>query len=107
MPKPLAARASPPEGKNRLNAAPLTPFLPSATVYGAQFNIRRGHALWVSASIGLVLGLPQRWRAGRPAIGIAWLANKLAPWGEHLQAAEGVLAGSYHPPGGRPGGRRV
>jgi 2-oxo-hept-3-ene-1,7-dioate hydratase len=35
---------------------------------------------------------------GNPAIGIAWLANKLAPWGEHLQAGEIVLAGSFTRP---------
>jgi 2-oxo-hept-3-ene-1,7-dioate hydratase len=35
---------------------------------------------------------------GHPAIGIAWLANKLAPWGEHLQAGQIVLAGSFTKP---------
>ncbi|MDI9330480.1 MAG: 2-oxo-hepta-3-ene-1,7-dioic acid hydratase [Alphaproteobacteria bacterium] len=35
---------------------------------------------------------------GHPAIGIAWLANKLAPWGEHLSAGEIVLAGSFTKP---------
>ncbi|MEZ5662641.1 MAG: 2-oxo-hepta-3-ene-1,7-dioic acid hydratase [Burkholderiaceae bacterium] len=35
---------------------------------------------------------------GDPAIGIAWLANKLAPWGEILQAGEIVLAGSFTRP---------
>jgi 2-oxo-hept-3-ene-1,7-dioate hydratase len=35
---------------------------------------------------------------GDPAIGIAWLANKLAPWGEHLEAGEIVLAGSFTRP---------
>jgi 2-oxo-hept-3-ene-1,7-dioate hydratase len=35
---------------------------------------------------------------GHPAIGIAWLANKLAPWGEHLQAGQIVLAGSFTRP---------
>ena len=35
---------------------------------------------------------------GDPAIGIAWLANKLAPWGEHLAAGEVVLAGSFTRP---------
>ena len=37
---------------------------------------------------------------GDPAIGVAWLANKLAPWGEHLQAGEVVLAGSFTRPVG-------
>ena len=35
---------------------------------------------------------------GHPAIGIAWLANKLAPWGEHLKAGQIVLAGSFTKP---------
>lgn len=35
---------------------------------------------------------------GHPAIGVAWLAQKLAPWGEHLQAGEIVLAGSFTRP---------
>ena len=32
---------------------------------------------------------------GHPATGIAWLANRLAPHGEHLRAGELVLAGSF------------
>jgi 2-oxo-hept-3-ene-1,7-dioate hydratase len=35
---------------------------------------------------------------GHPAIGIAWLARKLAPWGEGLEAGEIVLAGSFTRP---------
>jgi 2-oxo-hept-3-ene-1,7-dioate hydratase len=35
---------------------------------------------------------------GHPAVGIAWLANKLHPWGEYLQAGEIVLAGSFTKP---------
>ncbi len=35
---------------------------------------------------------------GHPAIGVAWLAMKLAPWGEHLRAGEVVLAGSFTRP---------
>lgn len=35
---------------------------------------------------------------GHPAIGVAWLAMKLAPWGEHLAAGEVVLAGSFTRP---------
>jgi len=35
---------------------------------------------------------------GDPAIGIAWLANKLAPWGERLESGEIVLAGSFTRP---------
>jgi len=33
-----------------------------------------------------------------PANGVAWLANKLAPWGESLQAGQVVLAGSFTRP---------
>jgi 2-oxo-hept-3-ene-1,7-dioate hydratase len=35
---------------------------------------------------------------GHPAVGIAWLAMKLAPWGECLEAGETVLAGSFTRP---------
>ncbi len=35
---------------------------------------------------------------GHPAIGVAWLANKLAPWGEQLEAGHLVLAGSFTRP---------
>ncbi|MBI0447181.1 2-oxo-hept-4-ene-1,7-dioate hydratase [Deinococcus sp. DB0503] len=35
---------------------------------------------------------------GHPATGIAWLANRLAPHGEGLQAGEVVLAGSFTRP---------
>jgi 2-oxo-hept-3-ene-1,7-dioate hydratase len=35
---------------------------------------------------------------GHPALGIAWLANKLAPWGESLEPGEIVLAGSFTAP---------
>jgi len=41
---------------------------------------------------------------GHPAVGIAWLAHKLAPWGEFLDAGEVVLAGSFtRPVPARPG----
>ena len=33
-----------------------------------------------------------------PAAGVAWLANKLAPWDEFLEAGEVVLAGSFTRP---------
>jgi len=43
---------------------------------------------------------------GHPAIGVAWLARKLAPWGERLEAGEVVLAGSFtRPVGARRGDR--
>jgi 2-oxo-hept-3-ene-1,7-dioate hydratase len=35
---------------------------------------------------------------GHPAIGVAWLAMKLAPWGESLQPGQVVLAGSFTRP---------
>lgn len=35
---------------------------------------------------------------GHPAIGVVWLAAKLAPWGERLEAGEVVLAGSFTRP---------
>jgi 2-oxo-hept-3-ene-1,7-dioate hydratase len=35
---------------------------------------------------------------GHPAVGIAWLANKLAPWGEALEPGQVVLAGSFTRP---------
>jgi 2-oxo-hept-3-ene-1,7-dioate hydratase len=43
---------------------------------------------------------------GHPAIGVAWLAMKLAPWGECLQAGEVVLAGSFTRPVGAKIGDR-
>jgi len=33
-----------------------------------------------------------------PATGVAWLASKLAPWGECLEAGEVVLGGSFTRP---------
>ena len=39
-----------------------------------------------------------------PATGVAWLANKLAPWGECLDAGEVVLGGSFtRPTNAKPG----
>ena len=35
---------------------------------------------------------------GHPAIGVAWLAMKLAPWGESLEVGQTVLAGSFTRP---------
>ena len=35
---------------------------------------------------------------GHPAIGVAWLAAKLAPWGQRLEAGEVILAGSFTRP---------
>ena len=39
-----------------------------------------------------------------PANGVAWLANKLAPYDESLDAGEIVLGGSFTRPGGRAAG---
>ena len=35
---------------------------------------------------------------GHPALGVAWLANKLAPWGETLKPGEIILSGSFTAP---------
>ncbi len=35
---------------------------------------------------------------GHPAVGVAWLANKLADWDESLQAGQIILAGSFTRP---------
>ena len=35
---------------------------------------------------------------GHPALGIAWLANKIAPWDQRLEAGDVVLAGSFTRP---------
>lgn len=35
---------------------------------------------------------------GHPAVGVAWLAEKLAPWGEALEPGSVVLAGSFTRP---------
>jgi 2-oxo-hept-3-ene-1,7-dioate hydratase len=37
---------------------------------------------------------------GHPAVGIAWLANKLAPWGETAQGGADRAGGLLHPTGG-------
>ncbi len=44
---------------------------------------------------------------GHPAIGVAWLAMKLAPWGESPGARRGGAGRLVHAAGGRPAGRRV
>lgn len=35
---------------------------------------------------------------GHPALGPAWLANKLSPFGERLEAGEIILGGSFTAP---------
>ncbi len=67
-----------------------------------RMNVQTTDLPWVGAicryngvveETGLAAGVQ-----GHPAVGIAWLANKLAPWGEYLQAGEIVLAGSFTKP---------
>jgi 2-oxo-hept-3-ene-1,7-dioate hydratase len=43
---------------------------------------------------------------GHPASGVAWLANKIAPFGEQLVAGDVVLAGSFTRPTGAAAGDR-
>ena len=71
-------------------------------VGGARADARAIDRAWVGAILrqngvveetGLAAGVQ-----GDPAIGIAWLANKLAPWGESLKAGQIVLAGSFTRP---------
>jgi len=69
---------------------------------GRQVHPREVDLPWVGAILrqngaveetGLAAGVQ-----GHPAVGIAWLARKLAPWGECLEAGEVVLAGSFTRP---------
>ena len=69
---------------------------------GRQVKPREVDLPWVGAILrqngvveetGLAAGVQ-----GHPATGVAWLARKLAPWGERLQAGEVVLAGSFTRP---------
>jgi 2-oxo-hept-3-ene-1,7-dioate hydratase len=69
---------------------------------GRKMNPRELNLPWVGAILrqngtveetGLAAGVQ-----GHPAIGVAWLARKLAPWGERLEAGEVVLAGSFTRP---------
>ena len=71
---------------------------------GRQVRPREVDLPWVGAVLrqngvveetGLAAGVQ-----GHPAVGIAWLAHKLAPWGEGLEAGEVVLAGSFTRPVG-------
>jgi 2-oxo-hept-3-ene-1,7-dioate hydratase len=60
-------------------------------------DLRRvGAALYVNEAIeetGLAAGV-----LGHPANGVAWLANKLAPYDEHLPPGQVILAGSFTRP---------
>lgn len=73
------------EGDARYRANPLTTDLPWC-----------GAVLRLNGAVeetGLAAGVQ-----GHPAIGIAWLAEKLQPWGETLQPGQIVLAGSFTRP---------
>ena len=73
------------EGDARYRANPLTTDLPWC-----------GAILKLNGAVeetGLAAGVQ-----GHPAIGIAWLAEKLQPWGDALQPGQIVLAGSFTRP---------
>jgi len=72
-------------GNARYRADPLTTDLPWCGAVLRQNG--------VVEETGLAAGVQ-----GHPAIGIAWLAHKLAPWGESLRAGQIVLAGSFTRP---------
>ena len=67
----------------------------SALARASRWN-RVGAALYVNEAIeetGLAAGV-----LGHPANGVAWLANKLAPYDEHLEPGQVILAGSFTRP---------
>jgi 2-oxo-hept-3-ene-1,7-dioate hydratase len=72
-------------GDARYRADPLTTDLPWCGAVLRQNG--------VVEETGLAAGVQ-----GHPAIGIAWLAHKLAPWGESLKPGQIVLAGSFTRP---------
>ena len=81
------------EGDSRYRADPRTTDLPWCGAILRQNG--------VVEETGLAAGVQ-----GHPAIGIAWLAHKLAPWGESLRPGQIVLAGSFtRPVAARPGDR--
>jgi 2-oxo-hept-3-ene-1,7-dioate hydratase len=57
------------------------------------------HKNGVIEETGLAAGV-----LGHPATGVAWLANKIAPYGEQLNAGDLVLAGSFTRPSGAQAG---
>lgn len=75
----------------------------AAIVLGARpFRVHDFDLRWISALLfsngrigetGVAAGV-----LGHPALGVAWLANRLAPYGESLAAGEIVLAGSFTRP---------
>lgn len=72
----------------------------AALVLGARpFRVHDFDLRWVAAMLysngqitetGVAAGV-----LGHPALGVAWLANRLAPYGETLAAGEIILAGSF------------
>lgn len=79
---------------NAANAAVVTGGLP---VRPDALDLRRAGVILSRNGIieetGLAAGV-----LNHPANGIVWLANKLAPWGERLDAGEIVLGGSFTRP---------
>ena len=73
------------EGDERFRTDPKTTDLPWC---GAVLKLNG-----VVEETGLASGVQ-----GHPAIGIAWLSEKLGPWGETLQPGQIVLAGSFTRP---------
>ena len=73
------------EGDARYRVNPLTTDLPWCGAVLRQNG--------VVEETGLAAGVQ-----GHPAIGIAWLAEKLAPWGDRLLPGQIVLAGSFTRP---------
>lgn len=75
----------------------------AALVLGARpFRVHDVDLRWIAALLycngqisetGVAAGV-----LGHPALGVAWLANRLAPFGESLAAGEIVLAGSFTRP---------
>lgn len=69
---------------------------------GAKVRPQEVDLPWVSATLRLDGAVEETGLAagvqGHPTIGIAWLAQKLAPWGECLKAGEVVLATSFTRP---------
>ena len=78
-------------GDERYQADPLTTDLPWCGAILRQNG--------VVEETGLAAGVQ-----GHPAIGIAWLAHKLAPWGESLRGGRDRAGRFVHAAGGREGG---
>lgn len=75
----------------------------AALVLGARpFRVHDFDLRWISALLFCNGGISETGVAagvlGHPALGVAWLANRLAKYGESLAAGEIVLAGSFTRP---------